>query len=83
MSYQEKIETLLGQTEAAFELTQDELTRPEDLDKLWQRASYRLSLAQAYIGLEQVRNVASVAGSVERSFEQVELAQSHDKGRSE
>lgn len=63
MSYTDKIESLLDQAEAAFELTQDDLTQPEDVHGLWQRASYRLSLAQAYIGLVQVKNIEGVAGS--------------------
>lgn len=57
MNYKEKIETLLNQAEAAFELTQDGLTRPEEMESLWQRGNYRLALAQAYTGLAQVANI--------------------------
>lgn len=67
-----KIESLLNQAEAAFDLTQDELTHPEEFDSLWQRANYRLSLAQAYIGLVQVQNIETVAGAAGRMADSVE-----------
>lgn len=66
MNLIEKIEGLLNQAEAAFDLTQDELTHPNELDSLWQRATYRLQLAQAYIGLVQVQNIETVAGAVDK-----------------
>lgn len=67
-----KIESLLNQAEAAFDLTQDELTRPEEFDSLWQRANYRLALAQAYIGLVQVQNIETVAGAAGRMADSVD-----------
>lgn len=73
IDYLEKIESLLNQAEAAFDLTQDELTHPEEFNSLWQRANYRLSLAQAYIGLAQVRNtetVANAAGKIANTVEE-------------
>lgn len=72
MDYIEKIEGLLNAAEAAFDLTQDELTDPENVQGLWQRATYRLSLAQGYIGLMQVQNIGSVTGSVEKMANAVE-----------
>ena len=73
IDYIEKIETLLSQAEAAFELTQDGLTHPEELPGLWQRANYRLALAQTYTGLAQVRNtetVANAAGKIANTVEE-------------
>lgn len=72
MDYVDKIEGLLNAAEAAFDLTQDELTDPENVQGLWQRATYRLSLAQGYIGLMQVQNIGSVTGSVEKMANAVE-----------
>lgn len=71
--YTPKIESLLNQAEAAFDLTQDELIHYWDkFDSLWQRANYRLALAQAYIGLVQVQNIETVAGAAGRMADSVE-----------
>lgn len=71
-NYIEKIEDLLISAEGAFNLTQNELTHPKDFDGLWQRANYRLALAQAYTGLLQVQNIESFAGSADKIANSVE-----------
>ena len=64
-----KAEVLLDQAEAAFELAQDSITDPADFDALWARGNYRLSLANSYIGLAQVKNVEGVADAMHAQME--------------
>lgn len=71
MNHFKKAEEHLREAEAEFDLVRTNTIDPNLHDVYLQSAGYRLSFAQAHIGLAQVQGYGQVQGSVEKMVDKL------------